>query len=295
MRRRQSEQRHGLRRLYSPLLYLTSCLRYGYVSPALGWLYRQRWLQSTLFAPFLRRMHRGLARFDLPVPDARQAALHLAANLLMPWRVKALGCATVAEFERWVSVVDARHLRDSVAPGGGVVLAGMHQGAARVVPLAVAHMGLDITILTPLSYLNKMGVDTGGRVSVIAMPENDPLWLRPALQACAYLQKGGLVGVVADGFQGAAGTEMTFLGTRRPFHAGFAELAVRTGAKVVPVSARLSADGAITIHFFPALKDAPEKPRGERTALLRSQFVARLEEEWRHAPGSVLRRHLRPQ
>ena len=119
--------------------------------------------------------------------------------------------------------------------------------------------------------------------------------MRPALQACAYLQKGGLVGVVADGFQGAAGTEMTFLGTRRHFHAGFAELAVRTGAKVVPVSARLSADGAIAIHFFPPLKDEMEMPREDRIALLRMQFVARVEEEWRHAPGSVLRRHLRPQ
>lgn len=226
----------------------------------------------------------------MPDPLTGDVAVHLAANLLMPWRVKALARASELSLQRWVTVLHGDRLGQAQALGRGVILAGMHFGAARLVPLMVARMDYAIAILAPLGYLAKMGVDNGGLVEILVLPEDDTLWLRPSLQACDRLRKNGLVGVVADGLQGSGGRERTFLGRRRRFHAGFAELAVRTGAVVVPVVARMTAAGRITIEFLPALADDPAVEREQRIETLLDQYLACLAEEWRHSPGAVLRR-----
>ena len=72
---------------------------------------------------------------------------------------------------------------------------------------------------------------------------------------------------------------------------GFAELALRAHADVIPMTASLGAGGEVCIHL-----GQPLTPRGadhrEQVESLVRQYVASLENHWREDPGSVAWGHL---
>ena len=98
--------------------------------------------------------------------------------------------------------------------------------------------------------------------------------------------------IAADGYMGSSSDiVLPFLGHERPFKTGFAELALRAHADVIPMTASLGAGGEVCIHL-----GQPLTPRGadhrEQVESLVRQYVASLENHWREDPGSVAWGHL---
>ncbi len=103
------------------------------------------------------------------------------------------------------------------------------------------------------------------------------------------LAAGGVVRITADGSSGG-GRALTFpvLGRVHTFKIGFAELALLTGATVLPVRASVGRTGEVQIAFLPALDSGlPTMPHEERINLLMGQYVAFLEQSWRADPANI--------
>jgi KDO2-lipid IV(A) lauroyltransferase len=114
--------------------------------------------------------------------------------------------------------------------------------------------------------------------------------IRSVLQARQILERQGVVHIIADGYQGSSIMSLPFLGRWRPFRTGFAELAVQTGARVVPVFASLDKHGRVTVEFLPPLESRPKalKPQEHIMSLL-TQYARLLEQRWLADPGNICR------
>jgi len=100
------------------------------------------------------------------------------------------------------------------------------------------------------------------------------------------LRSGGTVGAFIDLYQGAGGIEVPLLGRKRPIKPGIAELALDTGAVIIPVEQWLHEGGHITIAFKPPF--VPEgSTRDQQVLSLMIQQAAALETMWRENPAQM--------
>ena len=107
------------------------------------------------------------------------------------------------------------------------------------------------------------------------------------------LARGGVFMIVADGYVGwSDGIPVDFLGRRRVIYTGFAELAVMTGAPVVPVFAGIDGKGRVTLRFMAPLQ-AAGADREEKVESLVRQYAEILMERWRNSPWDVTWKHMR--
>ncbi len=113
--------------------------------------------------------------------------------------------------------------------------------------------------------------------------------------ALPTLSRNGIVQIAADGLSGsnAKGVQLSFLGRQRLFMTGFAELALHTGATVIPIQTALTPTGQAMITCLPALDiGLPSQSHAERVQRLVRQYVAFLEDTWELDPGNCPLTHL---
>jgi KDO2-lipid IV(A) lauroyltransferase len=109
------------------------------------------------------------------------------------------------------------------------------------------------------------------------------------------LNRGGMVFNAPDARQNLDNSRsVEFFGRQRRLATGFAELALATGARVVPIAYRFSPRG----HFIMELGapfDVPGAPstRDECIESLVAQYAAFLRQEWRRFPWNIHWDHLR--
>lgn len=183
---------------------------------------------------------------DRADPEER-VAVNLIANLWPDWRARAMECP--AAVARWIEFDDpCRFLTDASASPDGLVLAVPHAGRLGNIALAMcARNGRETAMVVNDATIGKMArTEEWRRQQGRARTEK-------LLRARRVLERGGVVMVPADGFQGERAVEFPFFGRRRPFQLGAAELAVATGAAFVPVSARIALDGRARIEVCQAL------------------------------------------
>ena len=87
---------------------------------------------------------------------------------------------------------------------------------------------------------------------------------------------------------------LPFLQRLRPFRTSFAELALLTGAVVLPVSAILDRQGIPEITFYPSFDVGDEaQPKSERIEQMVKQYAGFLETEWVKTPGNIRLLHIK--
>ncbi len=120
-----------------------------------------------------------------------------------------------------------------------------------------------------------------------------------ALQAQRILQKGGVIRIVNDVSYDAPNSLSKKIGGRQyQLKAGFAELALTTGATILPTYYTFDEAGCVYLTILPALV-APDGDSPTVINSLMDQYVAFLEATWRKAPeslgwGSLQRYNTRP-
>jgi lauroyl/myristoyl acyltransferase len=84
-----------------------------------------------------------------------------------------------------------------------------------------------------------------------------------------------------------------FFGRQRQLAAGFAELALKTGAHVVPIAYRFSPRGSFVLEFG-ARFNVPDtqSTQDERIDSLVGQYASFLRDEWRRYPWNIPWNHL---
>lgn len=175
-----------------------------------------------------------------------------------------------------VCIAGGTLLAEAVSRGRGVILLSYHSPALGLLPAVLHSAGH-----------TQIGAISGSSAA-------DPLAAMAQLtaqiqQAYQLLGKGGLLVVMGEGSYGRSGeVEAVLFGRRRAFKVGFAELALQSGAAVLPMVAAFDAAGRLCVSFAPPLDPGiPTTGRQARVEGLVEQYVAFLQRAWSVTPASV--------
>jgi len=109
-----------------------------------------------------------------------------------------------------------------------------------------------------------------------------------AIAAARALVQGGVVAMAGDEEDAQAG-QAALIGDRlHHLVTGFAELAVSTGAAIVPFYTQFLQDGRIQIRFLPSLSWNRDGDRETQVRAIMAQYGAAQTQLWRQAPGALL-------
>jgi lauroyl/myristoyl acyltransferase len=252
----------------------------------------QRAARTALFRRAVDEVRDACELTGLPVspPDALDAALRrIVWERLRRPLLGALARAPRRRLTRWVAVEGVETLEHSRGVGRGVVVVNSHFGIARAVQLVLSGLGYPLYSLEAQDFLARVGVLPPVELEVAEIGRHRPFRLREVYRAHGALERGSLVHLLGDGRQGGSELALPFHGRLRAFRTGFAELAVMTGASVIPVFATLDRTGRTRLELLEALDDgAAGVPRGDRVASLVEQYARLLEARWVSQPGEVM-------
>jgi lauroyl/myristoyl acyltransferase len=240
----------------------------------------------------LQRLLDLLGRSD----DAAEVTLGIFANHLhplAPWREQALDRCTEAQLKRWVETSGVERLKAVQDAGQGAILVVSHLAVERVATVLLGRMGFKLNTLEYENRLAIHGIAGAALVKVWEIKETEGFMLRVVYEARKALQRGEIFLVAGDGFHGGSEVPLAFLGRRRAFKAGFAELAIAARVPAFPVFCTVDIEGRIRLELREPLEDGQDgSDRRERVARLVGRYAALLEDCWRRHPGNVAWYHL---
>ncbi len=223
-------------------------------------------------------------------PDGLMAAMRTAPELF--WRTFAdrVDHASPQERERPVQFSGLEHLYLAQKRGRGTLLLTYHSPAmpiANAILSRYTSLGHIPTLSqqwsTHLAMLDQAGAEEGLACRTSAWSAAH------TLEAQRRLRQGGVVQVVNDvSYKDRTSIRKSIGGRAYDLKPGFAELALATGAGVVPVYGTYDAGGCVRMTFLPAL----EPPAGavDHQAYVHhmlDQYIAFLENIWQKTPESV--------
>lgn len=191
-----------------------------------------------------------------------------------------------ALIERMVALEGREHLDRALAAGRGVLLFQAHFGAFQMTMPAIGYRGYRMNQISASAALwkNSGGSDAPERMHTIKADYEERLpvrhisvasSMRPVFRA---LERNEIVGITVDGGGGRKTLQLPFLGRIANFQTGPADLAVRTGAAIVPafIVTEPGLRHRLTLH--PPLRVDPDAgPDASRRAIL-GQFALLLEQ-----------------
>jgi len=186
--------------------------------------------------------------------------LSLLANTWRYWREACVQQPAI--FTRWVTVQGMEHLDAALASEQPIVLVGTHT-AIRGGAMRMA-----------IRQRTGRKAWTLGR-TVTGAPDA----AAKIVYARELLAQGGIVHVTGDGAQGTHGVELPVHGRPWLFRSGGAELAVDTGAVMLPVFNTLARSGHITVEFLSPLISIQTARQAQIEDLTR-QYAALLVARW---------------
>jgi lauroyl/myristoyl acyltransferase len=235
-------------------------------------------------AAFLRRF---ATAFGLPPAEARK---FIGLSLFGPhWRALCFADLWKAPdlVARLTRVTGWEHFDRCRQNGAGLILLPVHGLFAPLFLLYLRHRGYDgLEVGLPSHKLEKKGFHT---------PAAKQFELARQMHAAKQLLNGGgIVFNLPDAFQNLDHSRaVEFFGRQRRIAAGFAELALMTGARVIPIAYRFTARGSFVLEFGAPLHAlGPESTHDERVDSLVGQFADFLRAEWRMYPWNIPWHHL---
>lgn len=269
-------------------LKLASHIPYGLGSKFLSWICRSKLLQKLFFKKGLNSTRRFLPYASPGLDVTEVMARSLAANFMGSWRLIALDRSPEKTFNEWVRVQGIENLKDNYSEEHGLIVVNAHYGIPRMAPVVISKMGYQVLSLEAVDLFTRLNIANNAiEVMKIGGKENKTL-LKEVYKARKGLNKGHILHLAADGSFGASGIDFPLHGKPRPFAAGFAELALQTGAKVVPVWSAIDVDGHLTVEFLPVLDPGgDDMAHNERVRHLIQQYVDGVEQRYSDDPGNV--------
>lgn len=255
----------------------------------LGFLSRRRLVQTDIFWPDLDFLRRFAGLIGLPPPETPHfLVLSLLGRL---WRASAFvelldGPPDVVE--RLTRVAGWEHVERCRREGRGIILLPVHGQFGRLSMPYLRHQGHAILkVGIPRDDLVVRGFRT---------PAEQRLELARQMHAAKHqLGRGGIVFNAPDALEQLDNSiAVDFLGRQRRIAAGFAELAIRSSARVVPVAYRFSPRGFFLQEFEAPFDDpGPQSTPEARIRALVGQYARFLAGEWLRYPWNIQWKQMR--
>jgi lauroyl/myristoyl acyltransferase len=235
---------------------------------------RDIWPESAAF------LHHFATVFGLPPAERRRfVALSLMGWL---WRDSCLHEFTPELMTRLTRVMGWEHFDQCRRDGAGLILVPVHGQFSRWFRPYLRHRGHDsLTVGVPEDKLEAKGFRT---------PTAKRFELARQMHAAKHLlARGGIACNLPDARQNLdSSRSVEFFGRPRRIATGFAELALTTGAHVVPIAYRFSPRGFFVLEFgAPFHVLGPQSTHDERVDSLVAQYASFLRDEWRRYPWNV--------
>ena len=229
------------------------------------------------------------AVFGLPPAERRKfVGLSLLGRQWRAWCFHDLLQGPPELVARLTRVTGWEHFDRCRRDGAGLILLPVHGQFARLFRSYLRHRGHDgLELGLTNNDLEAKGFRT---------PVAKRLELARQMHAAKHLlTRGGIVFNAPDARHNLDNSRsVEFFGRQRQLAAGFAELALKTGAHVVPMAYRFSPRGFFVLEFeapFDVL--GPQSTHDERVASLVAQYASFLRNEWRRFPWNIQWRQLR--
>jgi len=201
------------------------------------------------------------------------------------------------ELDKYFSVAGLEYLVNAYQEQKGVIILTYHSTVNRLAIAALTRR-LNCDHITTISQKiarqrsSTWEVDRGLNLSPSSAGS---LYASVALQGQHLLEKGRIVQFVSDIATDPSGFVVQLASRQYNLKTGFAELALNTGAAIVPQYSTILPDGRIHTEFSPALK-IPNGSRADKIYSLLTQYISFLNDCWKIAPESLkwnrIRTHL---
>jgi len=255
------------------------------------WLYGQKWAQRVFARGRARLMKQFYSLLENPLQSETEAIqCSLIFEVSTAIKQSLLNQVFSNRTGYWSLQVDMAPLERAYQRGEGVIMVGKHFGFnPRVTKLA-------LVCLKPSSFAVIENAEHFLSAAAKALPEKEqsrlklPIFLDQLMNSKSVLMRGGLVLVLPDGYVGLSRSFfLPFHNRMLGFRAGFAELAIETGASVIPVSVAVDVrKRQVRVLFLEPFDNGPVDMDHEvRVERLVRQYVAFLKQEWARCPGIV--------
>jgi acyl transferase domain-containing protein/acyl-CoA synthetase (AMP-forming)/AMP-acid ligase II len=246
----------------------------------LRWLVRLPWVQQKYWTEEVATIVTFHNTIDTPVDAATMVENSLFYNLLvrygfnMRYDIKPNPAIT--------QIGGLELLQRARDEGRGVILAGSHNLAF---PVQFAQ-----SPLVPLVQVVISGIEVHTIQRNLPLEKCMPIlfarYLEIAVQA---LQRGEVVLILPDGDMGGSSAhEIDFHGRRFRFYAGFAELALLTGAPILPMMGEIQPGKPTLLRLLPPLDTGDATmPHAARVERMVTQYEQLLYDNWRTMPWGV--------
>lgn len=198
-----------------------------------------------------------------------------------------LDALPVGEASEQFPIRGTEHLMRAYEEGHGVVLLSFHGFPVVGGSIPLKRL-LGLKDIPTISFLvPRRGTPYPNRHDQVPAEEASALNARVALLGQKTLQQGGMVHFVSD-WSDAQGRryQVSVAGRLRHIKAGFAELALNTGATIIPQIRRCLEDGRIQMEFGAPL-DPGGGDRSLRVEALIYQYAAFIERSWAAYPEAM--------
>lgn len=228
----------------------------------------------------------------------RQAVRRNLRNLTHCWIDVMEMSSRGHEFPSRLDIVDLHNFTDAYARGRGVVVASLHYGSWEAGLAAWTAMGGRMALLAEVlqppklfervvGSRGKMGVQVIP-IDVAAMRGSDPELARRVGAAAMrevfrVLRSGGTVAMALDRDLIGNGAKVEFFGRPAPIPVGVVDIAIRTGAAIVPVVLFRDAHRVRGVPY-PAVAYDPDVPRDEEIRRVTRAILSRFEAVIREHP-----------
>ena len=195
--------------------------------------------------------------------------------------------------KRFVMIDGIEHLDAALDAGKGVLLFQAHFGAFQMVMPVIGHSGYVMNQISAsaevwkrddTAALERKGLDLKARYERLLPVKHIPVHgsLRPVFRA---LSANEIVGVTIDGGEGAKTETIRFLGREANFQSGGVDLALRTGAAIVPAFLLTEKGLRHRLVLGEPVYPGASGDQDDRVGAILHGFAERLERLVREHPG----------
>jgi lauroyl/myristoyl acyltransferase len=291
---KRSKKRSDSERLerYASIAFKISPSKEG-LAKALHWIYSSNTIQKSFFGNVLKLVEETLP-WVIPEDRPTIAGELIFTKAIRIWQQDTVATCRTENLKRWVSIAGADKLDRARDDGRGVILANSHLGAGRILPLILGRLGYEIhSYESDLDQLIRPRDPSDMPATVHIVPSHVDFDLKSLYIMHNLMKQAKILHLAADGFRGSSRVEVPFNGRSRAFRATFADLAVRTGASVLPVFALSDRMGRIHVQIHERLDLGSEnQPNAERVKHVVRQYARILEDAWHSHPGNLMLKHL---
>lgn len=189
--------------------------------------------------------------------------------------------------ERVITIHGETAWREAYQPRKGVILTLYHALPCRLVTKWLANQNVKPLLL--IRTAQKWATLTG----VTYSPATAPFLRAQELHAAKVcLEAGGVVCILPDVYPPGAGIAAPIFQRMRSFSHSFAELALLTGASVLPVSAVSDLGGRIEITFHAPMDRGEALQTKQQVEYFVRQYAIFLQKIWADTPGNITLEHI---